>query len=266
LNIFQWSENEIETFFFVLVRVTSLLAFLPIFGERIIPTTVRILFGVALTFVAFPLAWAQGVRIDPAVMSSVGKTIWALCSDIGFGMMIGFAARWVFDAVQFAGHFAGTTIGFSLASVFDPHTESQTISLSELQYIMAVLLFLSMDGHHIYLMSILKSLNIVPLGGANLIAHGDSVIQYLIQLTGEVIGLGLKLAAPVLVVGLIMNLTFGIMSRAVPQMNVLAVSFAANIIVGLMVVLLSLPGFVNMVGGAFDAYTPELMRFMRMFL
>lgn len=267
-NIFQWNEAQIYSFFFTLVRVTSLMVFLPIFGDRVVPNTVKVLFGLAFAFIAFPLIWAQGGqygRVDPAIVASTSKTLWALVCDMGFGMMIGLAARWVFDAVQFAGHFAGTTVGFSIATVLDPHSESQTIALSELQYMLAVLLFLSMDGHHIYLSSILASFKVVPLGGADLLANGDGVVQYLIHMTGEVLILGFKLSAPVVVVVLIVNLTFGMLARAVPQMNVMAVSFTANIVVGLFVVLVSLPGFVNMVGGALDAYAPELVRFMRLF-
>ncbi len=239
--------------------------FLPIFGDRAVPSTVKILFGLSFSIVAYPMLRGGGLLVSEEVMSSTSKTAWAVCCEIMFGTMVAFVARWIFDAVQFAGHFIGTSIGYSMASVLDPHTETQTIALAELQYILIALLFLSLNGHHIYLASILQSFRIVPLGGANLLAHGDSVVQYLIHMTAEVISLGLKLSAPVLVVSLIINLTFGVLSRAVPQMNVMAVSFTANILVGLIVVIVSLPGFINMVGGAFDIYGSELVRFMSLF-
>lgn len=262
---FAWSESQLFGFFLVLVRVTSLLVFLPIFGDRVIPTNVKILLGVGLAFVMFPVLQGQGLHADASIMNSPSRTVWAICCEGMFGAMVGFAARWIFDAVQSAGHFAGTAIGFSMASVLDPHTETQTIAFAELQYILVSLLFLAMNGHHVYLMAIAQSFKSVPVGGIDLLAHGDAVVQYLIHMTAEVLTLGLKLSAPVVVVILIINLTFGILTRAVPNMNVLTVSFTANIVVGLLVVFVSLPGFVNMVGGAFDAYTPELIRFMRLF-
>lgn len=265
LDLFRWNETQIFTFFFVLVRVTSLVFFLPIFGDKTIPSVVKVMFGLSFSTVVFGVAWAQGVHVDPAVMESTSKTVWAVASDLGFGMMVGFVARWIFDAVQFAGHFAGTSMGFSMASVLDPHNDTQTIALAELQYIMSALLFLSMDGHHIYLTAILGSLKLVPLAGVNMLANGDAVVHYLIQMTSEVLVLGLKLAAPVMVVLLLINLTFGILARAVPQMNVLAVSFSVNIVIGLFIALVSFPGFANMVSSTFDSYTPELFRFMRLF-
>ncbi|MBI3544464.1 MAG: flagellar biosynthetic protein FliR [Deltaproteobacteria bacterium] len=239
--------------------------FLPIYGDRAVPPTVKLLFGLAFAFVAFPMLMGSGVGVPPAVLESPSKTAWAVCTEIGFGLMVAFCARWVFDAIQFAGHFAGTSMGFSMASVLDPHTETQTIAVAELHYIMAGLLFLSLDGHHVYLSAILQSFRIVPLATADLLAHGDGVIQYLIHMTGEVISLGLKLSAPVVVVSLILNLTFGVLARAVPQMNVMAVSFTANIMIGLLVAFINLPGFMNAVNGSFDAFTPELVRFMRLF-
>lgn len=249
----------------MLVRVTSLVVFLPIFGDRNIPSTVKILFGLSFAFVAFPIASGRGIALPPEAMASSWKTAWAIAAEITFGVMVGFVARWIFDAVQFAGHFASTSIGFSMASVLDPHTENQTMALAELQYMLVALLFLAMDGHHVYLAAILESFKLVPLGGVDLLTRGGEITQYLTHMTAEVIVLGLKLSAPVMVVCFIMNVSFGVLSRAVPNFNVMAVSFAANILVGLIIVVVSLPGFVNLVSGAFDAYTPELFRFMRLF-
>jgi flagellar biosynthetic protein FliR len=265
MDFIHWSDTQIFTFFFVLVRVTGLLFFLPVFGDRVIPANIKILFGLGFAWMVFPLLWAQGMRADMAVVNAPGRLIWATACDAGFGIMLGFVARWIFDAVQTAGHFAGTTIGFSIASVLDPHTESHTIALAEMHYMLAALLFLAMNGHHIYLSATLQSFKVVPIGTVNLLGQGDSAIQYIIRMSAEVLSLAVKLSAPVVVVILLINLTFGIMSRAVPQMNVMAVSFTANIIIGVMIALISMPGFVNMVGGAFDAYTPELLRFMRLF-
>ncbi|MEW6056951.1 MAG: flagellar biosynthetic protein FliR [Bdellovibrionota bacterium] len=265
MNFLRWNEIQVLTFFFVLVRVSSMLAFLPLLGDRTIPANIKILFGLALSFVVFPLLWSGGVRVDYKVFNSTSQTIWVITSEVSFGILVGFVSRWIFDAVQVAGHVAGTSIGFSMASVLDPHTETQNIALAELQYILVALLFLSMDGHHVFLSAILKSFEVAPLAAINFFANTESVAQYLIQMSAEVLLLGVKLCAPILVVILLLNLAMGIMARAVPHMNVLAVSFSVNILVGLLVVLVSLPGFLSLVGSTFDVYMPELFRFMRLF-
>lgn len=265
MNLFQWNELQILTFFLVLVRVTMMMVFLPILGDKTVPPIVKILFGVAMAFVAFPVAWSRGVRVAPSVFDSMTATAWAICIEGFFGMIVGFAARWVFDAVQFAGYFAGTSMGFSIGSVLDPHTETEAIAFAELQYVLAAMLFLALNGHHIYLGAVMDSFSVVKLAGADFFTNSDGIVLYLIRMTAEVLLLALKLSAPVVVVILLMNITFGMMARAVPQMNVLVVSFAANIAVGLLVALIASPGFVNMVETTFDAFLPEMLRFMRLF-
>lgn len=265
MNLFQWNEPQIYTFFFVFIRVTGLILFLPIFGDRNVPSVIKILFGLSLSFVAFPLVWQKGIFVNPGISDSVSRTVLAVFSDAVMGMMTGFVARWVFDAVQFAGHFAGTTMGFSIATVLDPHTESQNIAVAELQYILAVFIFFSMNGHHIYLRAILGSFEVIPPAGVDLFTKSSEIVRYLIDMTGAVISLGVRLAAPIVVVVFLMNMAFGIMARAVPQMNVLVVSFAANIILGFFVLLVTLPGFTNSVQANMDQYTPELLKFMKLF-
>ncbi len=263
MNIFEWNELQIFTFFHELVRVSSFLVFLPIFGDKVIPAIVKILFGLALTVVMHPILWSGGYRIDPQVIESTSKLILSILGEITLGVLTGYIARWAFDALQFAGNFAATSMGFSMASVFDPHSESQGISYSELVYVLASMLFLAMDGHHIYLSTMLESFKHVPMAGVKILNMSGEMGQYLIRMTSEVLLMGIKLSAPVAIVIFIINLTFGVVARAVPQMNVLVVSFAANIMIGLFVSLVSLPSYINMVEFAFETYTPEILKFMK---
>ncbi len=265
LNWSLWTEIQIFTFFFLFVRVTSLVFFLPLLGDRTIPVIVKILFGLALAFVTFPIAWNQGVRVNVEITQSVLGTLWAVGSEVCFGMMVGFVARWIFDAVQFAGYFAGTSIGFSIATVFDPHAETETISLAELKYVLAALLFLALDGHHVYITNIVKSFELAPLTKVSFLNQGDTIVSYLILLTSQVILLGVKLCIPVIAVIFLVNITFSLIARVVPQVNILAVSFTANIVAGLFIVFVSLPSFHSLLEGTFDVYAPELLRFMKLF-
>ena len=265
LNIFEWNEPQIFTFFFVLIRVTSLIVVLPLFGDKTVPPMVKLFFALSFSFVAFPVAWGQGVRVPRELFDAPMRLTIAIVSDICFGLALGFVARWIFEAIHVAGYVAGTSMGFSMASVLDPHSETQAIAVAELQYIFSALLFLSLEGHHIYLKVIIDSFATLGPGAINLGAVSGDLSKYMIEMTAGVLGLGLKLAAPVLVVILLVNLIFGIMTRAVPQMNVMAVSFTANIMIGLFVSLVSFPGFLNMLGGAFENQASELLRFVRLF-
>ena len=138
------------------------------------------------------------------------------------------------------------------------------IPIAELQYILAAFLLLGLDGHHLYLMTLIHSFKTLPLGEISIFANSESVIQYLIQMSAEVLSLGLRLSAPVLIVILLSNLGFSILARAVSQMNVLVITFTANLAIGVVILFVSLPGFINLVDLAFESYTPEIIRFMRL--
>ncbi len=265
MNFLQWNEVQLITFFHVLVRVTSFVMLLPMLGDKAIPPIVKILFGFALACVLHPMLWGQGLRVPVSILNSPNQLIGSVISEVVFGAFVGFVGRWIFDAVQFAGHFAGTAMGFSMASVMDPHTETQTISFAELQYVMAALLFLAMNGHHMYLRALVESFQAVPLASPKILTVNQNVFDYLIHMSSEVLALGFKLSAPVVVVIFIVNMTFGILARAVPQLNLLVVSFASNIIIGMIIAFISIPSFMGMVNNAFDVYTPELFNFINLF-
>jgi flagellar biosynthetic protein FliR len=258
-------ELKIYLFFLTFLRITSLMFQFPVLGEKTVPGIVKILLGLCLTVVLFPVVQAIPNKIKLETFSSTSAMIELIFLEIVFGLFIGFVSHWIFDAATFAGQFVSTTMGFSMASVLDPHQEIQTTPFAELQSALVMLLFLSMDGHYVLLRAISDSFQILPLGGLDFTKNSAETIQYLIGMSAEVLKLGIKMAAPILVVLLLVNLTFGILARAVPQINVLTVSFAANIIVGLFIAMVSLPGFANLVETSFENYSPEILRIMKVF-
>jgi flagellar biosynthetic protein FliR len=264
-NFIPWNEIQIFTFFFTLLRVTSVLIFAPIFGDKAVPPLVKILFGVALSAVIFPFNWASGIRIDSAVINSPTKILFSCFVEITFGVMLGFVAKWIFDAVLVAGNFLGNAIGFSMASILDPHSEQQTTAISEFHYIIAALLFLSFNGHHIYLDALMSSFKFIKIGSLSLFQENTSLFDFLLAMTNQVIVIGLKLSMPVTIVILVMNLTYGVLARAVPQVNALVLSFASNVLIGLLVVVVSLPAFTSMLDTMFDSYQLTLLKFIQLF-
>ncbi len=265
MNPFHWDETQIFAFFFAFIRVGSLLIFIPLYGDRAVPTQVKALLAVALAWVLFPFLWADGLRMSPSLAASPMALTLAVGQEVLFGALIGLVSRWAFDAAQIAGQLAGTAMGLSMSSVVDPQTEAQTLALAEIKHIMALLLFLAMDGHVLLLNVIKSSFQAVPPGGINWYAKQTQVIGYLTEMSAEVLLAAVKIAAPVICASLIVNVTFGIVSRAVPQMNIFAVSFGASITVGLFISAISLPSFANAMSGMFVDYGAGILRFMELF-
>ncbi len=243
MNLFNFSQEEVFTFFAVLVRFSVLFSIMPIIGDRFVPTPVKILFSLAVTFTLFPTLIKSG-DLKPAEAAIWGAQTGTVITTIGlevfFGLVLGFTSRLLFDAIHFGSNLAGNFMGFAMASTYDPHHESQTHVIAEIQMTLASLAFLALDGHHLMLKASMDSYRIVGLGQAGMT---NILSQQLIDLSSQVIQFGIQIAAPIAVSLFAVNVAFGIFSKAMPQMNILVLSMGVTAFVGLIVMLVSAPEF-----------------------
>lgn len=238
-DLFQYSPEEFFTFFAVLIRVSVMLAVLPIFGDKVIPAPVKVLLSLAVTFVIFPGLVKQGF-IRPGDAAIWAATTWGIVLTIGqevlVGLTLGYTAKLVFDAIQIGSNLISNMMGFAMASVYDPHHETQTTVVAEIQVAIAMLAFLALDGHHLLLHGALDSYRFCGIGEAGL----NSVVQArLIELTGTVLKFGIQLGAPITLVMFAVNVAFGVFSKTMPQMNVLVISLGISAFAGIVVLMLT---------------------------
>jgi flagellar biosynthetic protein FliR len=220
------------------VRFGVLAATLPLLDMRSVPP----LWRVALAF-SFAAALAPGIAKSlpaPAVTLSWPVLVMEAVRSLVVGALLGFTINLVFTAVRYAGSIVGMQIGFAIVNSYDPMSNSQVSVISQLYYLLAVLLFFTTGAHQILVASMFQSCIAVPpfvsgdpLGGA----------WYLVREFGTVFTLGLKIAAPVVIVLLLVSASMGVIVKTVPQLNVLVVGFPIKIGVGLITVGLSLVYF-----------------------
>ena len=151
-------------------------------------------------------------------------------------------------------------MGLSGVQLFNPAIGEKSTPLDQFQVFMASLIFLAMNGHQMLIAAIVKSFSILPLSSRLI-----SVSEYssLGTITQDILIMGIKFAAPVLVAVLVMNLVMGIVGRAVPQINVLITSLPVNILAGFAVLIFSLPIFVSQVESMIDMSTVDLFKLLR---
>ena len=152
-------------------------------------------------------------------------------------------------------------MGFTISSILDPSQGTQTQIMSVMQTLLATLLFLSMNVHHMFIRTIVESFRIIPLGGWHL---NSEIIAFLVRGTGDILILGLRLAAPVMVALLLASVTLGIMARAFPQMNIFMVSMPLNIGIGFIVLGLTLTIFFHVLTTAFGAVNGQIETLFRL--
>lgn len=215
------------------LRVSAFFLAAPIFGARSVSVRVR----VAL---ALMIAWALAPLVDaPAIsaLSAVGLLISAQQIALGLGM--GFIFQLAFSAVVIAGQNIAMTMGLGFASALDPQNGVQVPVVSQLYLIFATLLFLAIDGHLLFVQGLHESFTLLPLG-----APWPQDLPWVLSLwAGRMFAAGLLIALPALAGLLLVNIAFGVVTRAAPQLNIFAVGFPVTLLVGFLLIMLSLPTY-----------------------
>jgi flagellar biosynthetic protein FliR len=260
---FGFSETEIVPFFASLTRVIALFVVLPIFGDNTVPPIVRIFLAFTINMVVFPIALSGGlVRIGDAASSDLG-IIALVLKEGAVGLTLGFIAKLFFEGLSFAFGHMGTQMGFNMATAYDHHMEANTPVISQMIMILATLLFLALDGHHLFLRSLMQSYESVPVGGFVFSKH---VASYVLETAAQVFWIAVKLSAPMALMTFLLNCAFGIVAKAVPQINVFVVSFAVNILAGFLVISLTMPIFGTSVGEVFQLMADRMAHLIKIFV
>ena len=235
------------------LRFSILAATMPMMDMKSVPP----LWRVAIAF-CFSAALAPGIAsvlpVDSVDLSWQGLAMEGMRSLV-IGAMLGFTINITFTAVKYAGSVAGMQIGFAIVNAFDPMTQSQVSVISQLYYIMAVLLFFVTGAHQILVGAMFQScVALPPFGGFD--AAGGS--WYLLKEFGTVFVLGLRIAGPIIIVLLLVSASMGVIVKTVPQINILAVGFPIKIAVGLITFGVSLIFFKDMVIGLMGGMQNQL--------
>jgi flagellar biosynthesis protein FliR len=223
---------EFQGFLVLISRIGGLLAALPVLSGRTVPAKVKLALVLALGVLLAPIIRLPAVPYDPVVLAA------GLVSEMVIGLAIGLAVRLLFGALELAGELIGVQMGFGVVQLFDPATAEQTPIIGQYFTLLATLLFLSLNGHLLLVATIISSYESIPAFGASIPGEmGEAILR----LSQNMFILGLKLAAPVLVIILLINILLALLGRAVSQINVFVLSFPITIAGGLAVMSLSAP-------------------------
>jgi flagellar biosynthetic protein FliR len=225
---------QLQMYFLVFLRTGAFLMALPLVNAPSVP----VFFRIGLTFVVSLLLFPV-LNLGPLpFLADAFSLAVAAAGEILLGVLAGMSIRLVFEGVQLAGQLMGYQMGMAIAEVIDPATEDQVALLAQFISLMATLIFLIINGHHGFIRTLVQSYELVPPLGFHV---NGPVLESLVRLTAEMFIIGLKAGAPVVVALMLGTVAFGLVARAVPQMNIFVVSMPLNIAVGLIFLGLSLP-------------------------
>lgn len=241
----------LEGFFMVLGRLSGLFISAPIFASHQLPGRLKVLIIILLAAVMssfIPIQYA--IKLDSPV-----TFIAAMVTEVLIGYVLGFVAYVLFAAIQMAGQLMDNQIGFSMVNVLDPQSGVQIPLMGNFYYLLALIIYLSMDGHHYLLQAIAQSYHVIPVLGANL---GSDFIDIIASVTAYMVVIAVKISTPVVFAVLIADISMGFIARTVPQMNVFIVGMPVKIMVGLLTLVIITPVFIWFLGVMFYKFIQYL--------
>jgi flagellar biosynthetic protein FliR len=229
----QFGEHQLVAFILVLARVGPLFVLAPLFSSKLVPARVRGIVAVALAIGLSPVAGAH-VHLPTDTYAFGGL----LGKELLVGLAFAFALGALFAAVQIAGSFLDTMIGFSFGSLVDPITGNQSTVLQQLYSLVAVLVFIGLGGDAWVIRGVARTYDVVGLleyPQLNVMVSGAVAAFTAIFLAA------IQVAGPVILALTLTDAAFGVVSRVVPQLNVFQVGFPAKVVAGLLLISVSLP-------------------------
>ncbi len=226
MDLLNIEHNEIKIFLSIFIRVGVILFIMPFFNSRVIPVLVKAGLAIILALILYPVSGPYTGVYPETTLGIINLII----GEFIIGMILGLLVNFFFEGIRIMGQLAGLEIGFSIANVLDPQSGFQTSVLSNMAYLTAIVLFLILNGHHIILNAIRESFAIIQPGSASL---SKQVFQEVLRRSGEMFVISIQIGAPVISAILFIQLAFGLITRLIPQMNVMVVAFPVQIATGL---------------------------------
>jgi len=223
----------VSGFVWPFARILALVGTGPVLGNTAIPVRARIGLAVLITILVAPL-----VREIPAVEPWSAAGIAILVEQVIIGTAMGMVMRMVFTMVDVAGELAGLQMGLGFATFFDPQNAASVPIVSQFLGLLATLVFLSLNGHLLLISVLADSFATLPIGAS---FARSGVALAVAEWGGAIFAAGLTLALPVVAALLIANMALGVLTRAVPQLNIFAVGFPVTLLLGFAALMLSLP-------------------------
>lgn len=243
----QFSSAEIAawvgTFLWPLTRVAALVSVAPVLGSRVMPRRLRLMVALALTWAILPF-------VPPVpVVEPLGPTgLLVVAQQVLIGLSMGFLLRLVFGALELGGQMIATQMGLGFASLVDPQSGAQSPLLSQFYTLLGTLVFLGLNGHLLLVRLLVDSFAALPVAATG--ADRD-LLWTVANWAGRMFGGAILISLPAIASLLVVNLAFGVMTRAAPQLNIFAVGFPIGLILGLLIVLYSLPTLLHQLDSLF---------------
>ena len=240
----------VATFMLPLFRIAAVLMTMPIIGTTLVSTRIRLYFALAITVVVVP-----GLPPMPEVNALDLSALLLVAEQVIIGALLGFSLQLFFQAFVVAGQIVAIQMGMVFASMVDPTNGVSVAVIGQFLTMLVTLLFLAMNGHLVVFEVLTESFTTLPVGGGILVNSFWEVAGKL----GWVLGAALMLVLPAITALLVVNVAFGVMTRAAPQLNIFSIGFPLTMVLGLVIFWFGLADILNQ----YQPLAVEALQFLR---
>jgi flagellar biosynthesis protein FliR len=248
--------NGIDVFILIFVRMTGLFVIAPVFGKRNIPVYFKIGFSLLLAIILVNTVKMPNLNYG----DSFYEYMFWVFKELIVGITIGYVSYLVFESIYMAGQIIDMQVGFGMVNVIDPVSNIQVPITSNFYFIMSMLVFLWSNGHHVLIKALFESYTYIPIGSA---VFNNNLLNDLLRVFGNIFVLGFKIAAPITAAIMISDIALGVASKSVPQLNVFVIGMPLKIILGLLIMIITMPLFISFVDMLTNGMSNEMFNFMK---
>ncbi len=236
----------------VFARTGAMIMLLPAIGEQGMPSRVRLVLALAISFAMTPVVAHFYPQTAPAGVMPLGLM---LVQEITAGVLIGAMSRIIMSALSVAGYLVSTQTGLAYAQTIDPEMGGQSAVIGNFMTLLGTVLIFATNLHHLAIAAIEGSYTLIPPGAA---LPTSDMAQLAIKLVSGSFALGLQLAAPFIVFGFAVSAAIGLLARLMPQMQVFFVAMPINILAGFFLMMLLIGSMMTVF---LNYYATEMARF-----
>ncbi|RKD34450.1 flagellar biosynthetic protein FliR [Thermohalobacter berrensis] len=255
IDILNYILQKYDVFLIIFIRMSGIFIISPLFSRRNIPNITKIGFTLIISILLI-----YSVNGENLITLNGLEIFIVLVKELILGFLIGFICYITLMSLYIAGQIVDMQIGFGMVNVFDPLNNSQVPIVGNFYYIIAILTFLTINGHHILIKQLVNSFNIVPLGQ---IGFSDSIFQQFIFIFSQIFVIGFKISAPILATIFLTNVLLAILARTMPQMNVFIVGMPLKILIGILTIVIMIPLYSVVFQHIFDFMFSSVVDFLK---
>ncbi|MFR1671412.1 MAG: flagellar biosynthetic protein FliR [Candidatus Gastranaerophilaceae bacterium] len=248
MKMFPMLNTYLAAGIFIFARLLGFIRLAPVFNRKEIPSLVKLSFVLVLTIVLTSV-------VKPDVNVIKDSFALSIVLNIVVGAMIGYMAQLILIAVEAGADMINMQMGLSSAMVLDPTTSSQVSILGKAFSLLGLLIFIQLGGIYWLIQALIRSFEIFPLGATSIPLQQLVNMDYLIELSSNVLFMGLQIASPVLLATLGQDIILGVISKTAPQVNVFQLSFLFKPCLGAAILVWILPMLINIISDYFLSFS-----------